>query len=141
VVPSTGSAINASNSARIAAIRLQTATELMTRTLVRNTDTNRQNVITETKVAEVYSGLVAPAVEQFGRAEDPFDPDLDDDSPRVDPRSSVALCVAEFGVAHRLGSVLTTARPSSDNHRAPSTWLSTATPRCSALTAFCDPHW
>jgi hypothetical protein len=34
---------------------------------------------------------------------------------------------------------LTRERPSSDNHRAPSTWLSTATPLRSAFTAFCEP--
>ena len=84
-------------------------------------------------------GLVLAAVQQVRRAQHPLDPYLDDHPPRVDPRRAVALGVSQFGVADRVGVGVDAALPSNDSQRAPSTWLSTATPRSSALTAFCEP--
>jgi hypothetical protein len=51
----------------------------------------------------VNSVIIAAAVEEFRRAEDSLDPDLDHDPPGIDPRGPVALRIAQFGVADRLG--------------------------------------
>ena len=83
--------------------------------------------------------LPSAPVEQVRRTQDPLHLNLDDHPAWVGPRGAVALRVAQLGVADGVDLVLTVARPSSDSHRAPSTWLSTATPPRSALTAFCEP--
>src|SRR5215218_3469681 len=101
--PSTDSAIAASSSARMAAMRFNTATELILRTVVRSTDIPPASCDKLSRSGGSYSALVAGAVEQLRGAQHPLDPDLDHDPARIDPRGPVALRVAEFGIPDGLG--------------------------------------